>query len=421
VTTTPRCSLFLIGLALGACVSTRSARQISTVYGPSAPRDSPLAATTLAASATWAVEASQPPPTQEAAPALYQPPIPSFGENINFVKAVGQLLAVGDTSGSLTLLDTSDPTRPIPVSNISLGTEDVLAIRDSDMAFPEAAEIRGVEAQDRRLYVITITQLFLFDISDPAKPINLGRTTLPERLNDMQLRGSDLWVVIADTWNDRVLLMVLDASNPSRVIVRSEVELPGTRVARVRMNGDTTFVTVRDNLVAEDLKFYDTSDPAQVPKVYRVRGLPAFRAWVSGQTAYIATGRRDVAKPTGYFTQVASVALVDITHPDDPRTISYIWAPDLATDLSVAGHTAFIIGDQLSDDWEPSIWFYVVDLEDPTHPSILHSVRFPGQAQQMTMLGGYAYVAAGDSGLHIVDPAAARLVGTLSATDLRSQ
>jgi len=367
------------------------------------------------------METPRPPPIVEPGLTLYPPPIPSFGENINFVKAVGDLLAIGDTGGWLTLLDTSDPTRPIPVSNASLGTEDVLVFRDSDSTFPEPAEIRGVEIQNDRLYLITITQLFIFDISDPARPINLGKTTLPQRLNDIQLRGSDLWIVIADTWNDRVVLMVVDVSNPSSVTVRSEVELPRTGVGRVRINGDTAFVTVRDDLVAEDLKFYGISDPAEVPNVYRVGGLPAFRAWVADHTAFITTGRRAAAKPIGHFTEVASVALVDISHPDDPRTIGYIWAPDLATDLAVVGHTAFIIGDRLSIDWEPSIWFYVVDLEDRTRPSISRSVGLPGQAEQMAILGKYAYIAAGDGGLHIVDAVGAALVRTLSAGDLHSR
>ena len=135
---------------------------------------------------------------------------------------------------------------------------------------------------------------------------------------------------------------------------------------------------------------------------------------------HVATRTKDLAKAIGFYTEVASVAIVDLTHPENPQTLGYIWTPELASDLAMGDHEAFIIGNEVSPAGESMIWFFLVDLTDPAHTRIARRAQLPGQAEAMAVPGRYAYVAAGYGGLHIVDAAEARLLRTMSANDLRS-
>lgn len=346
------------------------------------------------------------------------PPSPNqiFGEDITYVTITGGLLAVGDAGGNLTFLDLTDPSQPRPLSNISLGTEQIDSV---DVYAP--VEIRNVKVQGTKAYVLTISQLFIFDISDPTRPVELTMVILPAKLNDMQIRGSELWIVIADVENNKILLMELDVSDPSNIQRLGETQLPEISAGRVRMNGDIAYITVRDVNSADDLKFYAIQDPSHISKSARVYGLPAFRAWVSGSTAYIATGRMVRGEDKDYYTEVASVAIVDISNRDDPSSLGYIWTPELATDLVTSAGRAFIVGNQPHQDlgFPQKLWFNVVDIQDPRRPQILRSTHLLGQADMMALFRRYAYIAAGENGLYVVEAEAASLVRTLQASDLR--
>jgi hypothetical protein len=352
------------------------------------------------------------------------PPAPAnVGEYIDFVKVVGSLLAVGDRAGNLTLLDLSSPRRPASLSNTYLGREAYSIISGFNEDFP--AEIRDVELRDTLLYIITVRYLIVLDISDPTNPSELARIQLPERLNDIEVLGDELWIAIADTYGDRVRLFVLDAADPLAIGVTAKTDLPQTDVGRVRLEGDVAYVTIRDAISAEDLQLFNLSDPRNPSLPYSVGALPAFRAWVRGRIAFVSTGRIFESSAVGAVTEVASVAIVDISDLENPRSLGYIWAPELAADLSVVDDSAFIIGVDvaraLRGEYPQQLWFNVANLEDPAHLLVTRTVGLIGEAEGLAVSSGYAYVAAGESGLHVLLAEAAVLIDTLNEEDMRSQ
>jgi hypothetical protein len=124
-------------------------------------------------------------------------------------------------------------------------------------------------------------------------------------------------------------------------------------------------------------------------------------------------------------TEVASVAIVDISDLENPRSLGYIWAPELAADLSVVDDSAFIIGVDvaraLRGEYPQQLWFNVANLEDPAHLLVTRTVGLIGEAEGLAVSSGYAYVAAGESGLHVLLAEAAVLIDTLNEEDMRSQ
>jgi hypothetical protein len=136
-------------------------------------------------------------------------------------------------------------------------------------------------------------------------------------------------------------------------------------------------------------------------------------------------GARDIAATNGFAVATGSaldnagqawLKVVDIRDPRDP---------ELLAELSSAGS----IGDAVEFDGRyayatvirgSSLDFVVVDVFDPTRPQEVRRIPIPGQptaaeGRGMEVVSGFAYVAATDSGFHVIDvhsPASAALVAS---------
>jgi hypothetical protein len=137
-------------------------------------------------------------------------------------------------------------------------------------------------------------------------------------------------------------------------------------------------------------------------------------------------GARDIAVANGFAIATGSaldnagqawLKVVDIRNPRDP---------ELLAELSSAGS----IGDAVEFDGRyayatviqgSSLDFVVVDVFDPTGPQEVRRIPIPGEevtareGRGMEVVSGFAYVAATDSGFHVIDvrsPASASLVAS---------
>lgn len=92
-----------------------------------------------------------------------------------------------------------------------------------------------------------------------------------------------------------------------------------------------------------------------------------------------------------------------------PTALSFISIPGFANSVDVNGNFAFVAAG--------STGLQVVNVTDRAHPVLAGSLALPGNANDIKLLGSFAYVAAGSAGLHIVDvsnPLSPVRVGTLS-------
>lgn len=92
-----------------------------------------------------------------------------------------------------------------------------------------------------------------------------------------------------------------------------------------------------------------------------------------------------------------------------PASLSFIQIPGFANGVDVNGNFAYVAAGASG--------LQVVNVTDRSHPVIAASLALPGNANDVKLLGNFAYVAAGTSGLHIINvanPAAPVRVGTLS-------
>jgi len=138
---------------------------------------------------------------------------------------------------------------------------------------------------------------------------------------------------------------------------------------------------------------------------------------VQGDYAYLATGN-------------SGLQVVDISDPEDPRSVGYCLVPDNAIALAVSGDIAYVACGVLavidiSNPTDPrpicnirgsyageslkifgNIGFFntaIVDLSDPEDPHTLCYLPEVGNPEDVTMVGEYLYVADAYFGLRIID------------------
>ena len=89
-----------------------------------------------------------------------------------------------------------------------------------------------------------------------------------------------------------------------------------------------------------------------------------------------------------------------------PRALSFVHIPGFANSVTVAGNYAYVAAGATG--------LQVVDVTDLMHPFVAGAVDTPGNANDVRVVGSLAYVADGPQGLQVVDvsgPTAPRIVG----------
>jgi hypothetical protein len=103
---------------------------------------------------------------------------------------------------------------------------------------------------------------------------------------------------------------------------------------------------------------------------------------IYGDYAYLAAGG-------------SGLHIVDISDPTNPTLANTHNTPVHAIDVAISGNYAHVA------DYTSGL--QVVDITDPTNPSLAGSYGTPGTAYSVAIAGDYAYIADADSGLTVVD------------------
>jgi|CXWL01.1.fsa_nt_gi hypothetical protein len=130
-------------------------------------------------------------------------------------------------------------------------------------------------------------------------------------------------------------------------------------------------------------------------------------AFPGAEPGRVIAGQNGTAGLTASFAGRTALAQVTV-QTFTPTPLSFLAIPGAANAIRLQGDYAYIASGATG--------LYVVDVSDPTAPSIAGFVDTPGNANDLAVLGDFAYVADG-GGLQIVDladPAAPRLLGALA-------
>jgi len=102
-----------------------------------------------------------------------------------------------------------------------------------------------------------------------------------------------------------------------------------------------------------------------------------------------------------YIADGHGLCVVDVSKPSTPSEVGFYQTPtgygNGVIDVAVVDNYAYIA------DMFPSFGLWVVDISIPSAPSEIGSYQTSGEASSVTVVGNYAYMADGYSGLCIVD------------------
>ena len=341
------------------------------------------------------------------------------GYNTYAIALSGSIVYLGLAENGLRALDISDITHPTVIWAC-----DSIAGNNDDIIVAGSA-----------LHVVGPIHYTIFDITDPANPSLI--TSLPTGATRLDVYGNYTYLGRPGSYPDREdkveIIDIHDLTSPARVGSYINIK----PVTDVTVIGDYALLAM-DTCA---LKVCDISDPVNPQIVGQVPESRRSRVFSSGNYLY-SRGKADTVRiidfadypdyevlysgpiadskmpmdmefqgDFAYFTmstdQYSYLTIANISNPRNPACLANLRIPHVsAKGLFVEGAYAYIIGDSSYTHTALT----VVDISDPSTPQILSQyficrsiADFWRTAYDVYVSGGYAYVADGYVGYHVID------------------
>ena len=295
-----------------------------------------------------------------------------IGGSTSAIAVQGNFAYVG-LGSRLHIYDISNPALPVERSS-TRGLGDFI----SDVAILEA-----------RAYVTAGTDgLFVFDISIPASPREIGRWNSPGSAEGVAVSASTAYVA-----DGPFGLQILDVSNPSAPAVVATA-FDGQFAFDVVVSGRYAFVAA----AGAGLLIADVSAPAK-PRELATLDTPGYARDIalSGTILYLAD-------------EWGGMRIIDITDPLRPREVSAIPLQSWAFAAAVSGTTLYVAAG--------SEGMHLFDVSDPSRPQRLGIYDMPWQVSwKIAVAGNHAVLGMRGLGVHIFDvrnPARPQITGKIS-------
>jgi hypothetical protein len=380
--------------------------------------------------------AAQPVPTAHAF--MAQPPaisaastslntVGTIGGSVNAVDAVGSIAYVGE-GPLVTVLNISDPARPVRIANVLLSglvtdiavasasvyatsTDGALSIIDvadaqrpvlrSTLPLADFAA-RDVEVRNGRAYVLS-DGMQVVDVRNPASPTVLGSIKTAQDFRALDVEGSFAYVVELSTMEGTAGLQIIDVSNPAKPALRGRIDVPRPVVSDVDVAGIYAYLT----LVTGEVQVIDISNPDAPVVRTSIPVSPITRdVEIVGTFAYITV---EVYTETRID---AELRIFDVSNPLAPVARGRVQVGGEVFALRVIGTKAYIAGGARG--------LHIVDVADAAHPTLRGRFTTVSRVDNVVVDGQFAYVANADAstgGLYIIDlgdPQQPRLRGSIA-------
>ncbi len=298
-------------------------------------------------------------------------------------------------------------------------------------------DANAVIVQEPYAYVGEGPQLTILDLSAPATPSVVGKTTpMPDNILDIVVNGD--YAYVADSEGG---LRIVDVSDPTQPHEVGTYGTSGVYANGVAVSNSTAYVTSGSGLQVVDVS--DPAHPAEVGAYYISGRGYTNDVVVSGGTAYVADrwgGLRvmdvsDSANPseissydmsghaqdvfisgsTAYVATTEGLRVMDVSDSANPSEVGAYDTPIwISTEgVYVSGSTAYIVGSTNVPNYDG--WLWVVDVSNPTNLSEISAYDTSGGSMGVYVSNSIAYVAAGPHGglrmIDVSDPTQPREVG----------
>jgi len=336
--------------------------------------------------------------------------------------AGGSLAAAGLGEGGLAIFDLSEPSRPQVLGEVDTPEGEVTSVAVVGRAV--AAAVAGDPPA-----------VWMTEIEDAAAPRVMAMIELPAAAYGLAGADDVLYFLVEGEG-----LRVVDVSDPSSPEPLAALAFPdGEGGAEGKVHLESGYAFVADG--ASGLRILDVVDPLAPKALGRLADLDDARGvFTTNGFAYVADGQDGVALveitdlraprltsrlatagPAGnvfvaedwaYVADSLGVRVLDVGTPRAPRAVGAIESPAYPVGASPAGRHTFVL-----DGAQGRVW--AIDLAQPDAPRVAGVIDVPlagRESSAISAAGGYAFVAAGERGLAILDvrdPAAMSLLGGL--------
>jgi PKD repeat protein len=263
------------------------------------------------------------------------------------------------------------------IMTIGIGSADSL---DVELINQIDGNFKDVVISGNYAYVGENQDLVIFDISDAANPLEVGRIGTSYDVDEVATSG-DLVYVIA-----RNKLVIVDVTDPSEPIIEGNYNpIAFPYVCDIEVSGNYAYVVCTSG----DFFIEDISNPSSPILKGSIDDLGQLNnVVISGNYAYIST--------------YSGVDGVDISVPSSPSEIGYYGVPEYTQDVYISEKYMYVIFDADSA-WDLEI----VDVSNPFSPIFRGSYGYNESSElyadnDIAFSGNYAYLAV-STGLEIVD------------------
>ena len=232
-----------------------------------------------------------------------------------------------------------------------------------------SAQALGVAFQGNYAYLADRSAgLLIFDVSDPAAPVQLADLATPVDAFDVAVSGAYAYVADIDAG-----LLVVDVSNPAAPVQTGAVlMIDSDFIYCVFVSGHYVYATGNTTLY-----IIDVANPA-VPAVVGSLATSGYTHHCGMKDHYLYVANHD-----------AGVLIVDVSNPASPVAAGSIPGFGSAQGIAVSGNLLFVV-----DYWDSTL--SVFDISSPTSPAQLAVVSTYPAPAQVAISGNLALLAVQD-------------------------
>lgn len=324
-----------------------------------------------------------------------------------FIAVASGIAYLANGAAGLQLVDVRDPSAPRELASIdTLGQAMAVAVADGLAYVADGgAGLRIIDVHDpqqprelgeldtpgtvRRVAVLDSQTIFVMDQGSAVHVIDVGEPRQPREVGTVQAAGSPIDLAVAGgrayvlgTAGGQTLLQVLDVTDPRAAKALGQVEVAGATA--VTVSGTVAYVPCGGSLCLVDVS--DASHPrlasSSADTGFEGRPIPPAAAIGLGDLAYLVPN-----DGTG-----ATVRVVDVSDPRQPRRLDAIDTLELARAASFADGMAYVIdhGDSFGGDKKTQL--QTIDLSDPRRPRVLGQVELPETYWDIVAARGTAFL-----------------------------
>lgn len=316
---------------------------------------------------------------------VQNPTTPSLVSTINV--GLGATCEGVATSGTYAYIAAGDA--GLKIYNITIPSAPTLAASIDSLAYCESVVISAPYA-----YIAANTtsnfqgRSFIIDVSVPENPVYKS-TIMGYGGYHQYMNVRSGYAYICDYNEGLQVINVSDPTKPTNVVATPS----GYRTASIVFDGNYGYIAVGDS----GLAIYNVANPA----------LPVFVAKIqtTGRAAFVSYGAITIGgTPTGHIyvanrNPAPGISAINVSNSTTPVTTAFLAA--LAAAPGIA-YTPFYLNGKIYVAYG-SAGLRILDANFPSSPSLLSTLPLGGDSRAVAVSGNYAYVAARDSGVYIID------------------